>query len=110
VPSSLLGRDRDPFAEPGTIFRSEVLVGEVQPGRDEGQAPEIVSSDGSYTNFDPTFGGGAASAQGFIQLCTANDLTRSMTIQVTDVNDASFVATATISNPWICGPSLGNRS
>src|SRR6185295_4609562 len=36
APSSRLGRGRDPFAEPGTIFRSDVLGDDVrieEPGR-----------------------------------------------------------------------------
>lgn len=74
-----------------------------QPGRNEVQAPLIVGSDGKYTNFDPTFGGGAESTQGFISGCSASDLTRSMTVQVIDVGDSSLVATASISNTWICG-------
>jgi hypothetical protein len=73
------------------------------PGTTEVQAPEIVGADGMFTNFDPTFGGGDSSEQGFIQNCSADDLTRSMTIQVAEVNDPTKFATATISNTWICG-------
>jgi hypothetical protein len=66
--------------------------------------PEIVRLGGIFTTFDPTFGGGASSLYGFLSLnCSADDLTKNMTVQVTGVEDPSLVATASISNRWICG-------
>jgi hypothetical protein len=63
----------------------------------------IVGSDGKFTEYDPTFGGGASSMQGFVQFCTAEDLSLTMTIQVVQDDDPSLAAVATIPNTWICG-------
>jgi xanthomonalisin len=74
-----------------------------QVGHDSGQGPLIVDANGRFTNFDPTFGGGASSLSGFIQNCSPADLDLTMTIQVTQLDDPSLAAAATISNRWICG-------
>ena len=73
------------------------------PDRPEGQAPLIVGAGGTYTNFDPTFGGGDSSEQGFVQGCSSSDLTKNMTVKVVQLDDTSKIATASISNRWICG-------
>jgi len=63
----------------------------------------LTGTGGTFTNFDPTFGGGASSTSGFIQNCSAMDLTELMTVLVFDVNEPSIMATAQILNTWVCG-------
>jgi hypothetical protein len=89
---------------PGHLVQFQYLnLPGLNPGQTSSQSPEIVDSTSSFSNFDPTFGGGAASQQGFIQNCSASDLTRSMTIQVFQVDDPTRMALTSISNSWICG-------
>jgi hypothetical protein len=84
-------------------FKYLALPGGLQP-MNQVSAPLIVGLGGRYTNYDMTFGGGASSLYGFNTVnCSADDLTKSMTVQVTQVDDPSRVATASISNTWICG-------
>ncbi|HEY6179238.1 MAG TPA: protease pro-enzyme activation domain-containing protein [Kofleriaceae bacterium] len=89
---------------PGHLIQFKYLnLPGFQSTENSDQGPLIVPADGNYTNFDPTFGGRAASIHGFVQNCTQDELNRTMTVQVTQLDDPSLVATATISNKWICG-------
>jgi hypothetical protein len=73
------------------------------------EGPLLVNAGGTYLNLDSTFGGGASSISGFLN-CSADDLTKSMTVQVQQMDDPTRVATASISNTWICGRQPAQNS
>ena len=63
----------------------------------------LVDATGRFTNYDPTFGGGASSVMGHVQNCDAQDISEAMTIEAHDVNNATISATTMILNTWVCG-------
>ena len=71
-----------------------------------------VGSDGMFTSYNSTFGGGASSIRGHIQFCDAMDLTESMTVEAHDQNNPALSATTMILNTWVCGamPTQNNSN